>query len=287
MRHILNDSSTVALCDETHFMGHVIPSAGMRRHFQRFAPLSEDRNIERLVDHIYSPEFERYSVFKELGWQWQWLASDVPRSLLAERLFACDRSECGIFDVVMELYANQRGATVRGEKTPIHLRWTSELLEWYPKAKIIHMIRDPRGVHVSDLKRRREQQKRAPVYRVLRVLGPLFEVLTTIETTLMWDDSVKRASRMSKLHPDRYFLVKFEELVRSPQDVVPRLCVGLGITFEPKMLDRTVVSAGFQRGERGFDGPAAERWSGHISNWAAWWYKWRFREELVMLGYRP
>lgn len=286
MRHILNDCSTVALCDETHFMGHVIPSAGMRRHFRRFAPLKVDGNVLRLVDHVYSPQFEKYTVFKELGWQWKWLASEVPKDMLVERLLASDRSERGIFDVVMELYANQRGAIVRGEKTPIHLRWTSELMEWFPKAKIIHMIRDPRGVHVSDLKRRREQRKRAPVYRVLRALGPIFEILTTIETTLMWDDSVTRALRMSQLHPDRYLLVKFEELVCNPIEVVPILCSGLGIKFEQRMLDRTVVSAGFRKGDTGFDGPAAERWSEHISAWAAWWYKCRFRDDLRTFGYQ-
>jgi hypothetical protein len=266
-------------------MGHVIPTAGMRRHFRRFAPLANDDNVRRLVDHMYSPAFTRYSWFKELGWQWKWIVNTVARNLVHERILACDRSEPAIFDVFMRLYADHRGAVVRGEKTPIHLRWTDELIRWYPQSRIIHMIRDPRGVHVSDLKRRREQQKRAPVYQLLRTLGPLFEIFTAVETTLMWSDSVKRAHKMSQLHKDRYHVVKFEELVCAPEEVVPRLCRDLGIGFENRMLDRTVVSAGFRRGDKGFDGPAAERWSEHISGWAARWYGWRFKRELKEFSY--
>jgi hypothetical protein len=285
MRHILNDCSHVALCDETHYMGHVMPTAGMRRHFRRFAPLTADNNVRRLVEHMYSPAFIRYSRFKELGWQWKWVVNTVARDVVCERLLACDRSESAIFDVFMGLYADYRGATVRGEKTPIHLRWADELMKWYPNARIIHMMRDPRGVHVSDLKRRREQQKRAPVYRVLRTMGSLFEIVTAVETTLMWGDSVDRARRMSRMYPGRYFVVKFEDLVSAPLQIVPSLCQDLGILFEQKMLDRTVVSAGFRKGDRGFDGSAAQRWSENISGWAARWYSWRFRRELAEFDY--
>jgi hypothetical protein len=285
MRHILNDCFTVALCDETHYMGHVISTAGMRRHFRHFAPLTDDAKVRRLVDHMLSPAFERYSLFKELGWQWSWFVKTVRPEVIRDTLLASDRSEAGIFDAFMGLYADHRGATVRGEKTPIHLRWAEELMVWYPNSKIIHMIRDPRAVHVSDLKRRREQKSRAPAYEVLRRLGSVFEIFTIIETTLMWSDSEKRARRMARLHPDRYIMVKFEDLIRAPQEVVPRLCSDLGIPFEEKMLDRTVVSAGFKKGDIGFDGPAAQRWSRHISGWAARWYGWYFKNALQRFGY--
>jgi hypothetical protein len=285
MRHVLNDHSAVALCDETHYMGHVISGAGMRQHLARFRPLSSDDNVERLVAHMQSPRFRKYSIFKDLGWQWTWFVDSVPREEVLAHLLASDRSEAGIFDAFMTLYAKKRGATVRGEKTPIHLRWSEELLEWYPRSKIIHMMRDPRGVHVSDLKRRREQQKRAPVYKVLRSLGPAFETLTTAETSLMWADSARRAARMARRFPDRYLVVKFEDLVVDPERVIRKLCSDLGLSFEPKMLERTVVSAGFRKGDRGFDVAAARRWSEHISRWSTAWYQWRFSKWLGLFGY--
>ncbi len=76
MRHLLNDCAAVWLCDETHYMGHLLPSACMRRHFRRFAPLTDDANVHRLVDHMYAPEFRHYSRFKELGWQWRWIVEN-------------------------------------------------------------------------------------------------------------------------------------------------------------------------------------------------------------------
>ena len=285
MRHVLNDHSAVALCDETHYMGHIIRSVGMRQHFTRFQPLADDSNVESLVEYMHSPRFRKYSAFKDLGWQWTWFVDSVAKDALLAALLASDRSEAGIFDALMKLYAEQRGRPIVGEKTPIHLRWTEELLRWYPGAKIVHMMRDPRGVHVSDLKRRKEQEKRAPVYKALRRLGPVFEFLTTAETSLMWAESAKRAEQMSRLFTGRYLIVRFEDLVKDPESVVRKLCTDLGLPFETCMLERTVVSAGFRQGERGFDDAAARRWSVHISRWATWWYSWRFAGMLERYGY--
>jgi hypothetical protein len=78
---------------------------------------------------------------------------------------------------------------------------------------------------------------------------------------------------MAGLFPKRYLIVRFEDLVRDPDTVTRKLCSDLGIPFEERMLERTVVSAGFRKGERGFDSAAAERWSAHISGWAAAWYR--------------
>jgi hypothetical protein len=67
MRRVLNKSTEISLCDETHYMGHVIPSEGMRQKFRRFGDLTVDDNVRRLVDWMYSPAFHKYSWWKELG----------------------------------------------------------------------------------------------------------------------------------------------------------------------------------------------------------------------------
>jgi len=285
MRHLLDDCSVVWLCDETHYMGHLLPSAGMRRHFRRFGPLTDDANLRRLVDHMYAPGFRRYSRFKELGWQWQWIVENFDRETVYAALAAGDRSEPAVFDAFMGLVCAWHGAEVRGEKTPIHLRWTRELLAWYPRARIVHMIRDPRAVHVSDLKRRREQRQRAPVYERLRLLGPVFGATIAVQTALLWAESARRAQRMRALFPDRYLTVRFEDLVREPGRVVPALCADLGIPFEPRMLERTVVSEGFRAGSKGFDARADRRWERHISRNAARWYRLTLARPLRAWGY--
>ncbi|MCP4574638.1 MAG: sulfotransferase [bacterium] len=285
MRHLLNDCSVVQLCDETHYMGHLLPSAGMRQHFQRYAPLSDDTNVQRLVEHMYSPDFLRYSRFKDLGWQWRWIVKEFSSAEVRERLLACDRGEPAVFDIFMSLVAERFDAQVKGEKTPIHMRWTEELLSWYPHSRIIHMIRDPRAVHVSDLKRRREQKKKAPVYRILRRFGPLFELFMTAQTTAQWAESIRRAIHMGDKHPERYLVIRFEDIVQDPRRSITDLCEKLRIPFEEQMMDRTVVSEGFRSGSVGFDGKAAHRWTSHISSWAAWWYRLRFANRLEEFGY--
>ncbi len=104
----------------------------------------------------------------------------------------------------------------------------------------------------------------------------------------MWAESVRRARHMRALFPDRYLLVRFEDLVRDPDrrraaNSVP----DLGIPFEEKMLDRTVVSEGFRAGSRGFDAQADRRWENHISAAAARWYRLVLADPLRAWGYEP
>jgi hypothetical protein len=55
------------------------------------------------------------------------------------------------------LAVRQRGKvnikTIFGEKTPHNLYHLDELSAWYPNAKFIHIIRDPRAVFVSEIYR--------------------------------------------------------------------------------------------------------------------------------------
>ena len=72
MRRILNKSTQIALCDENYYLGHLVESEGVRFKFRRFGDLQQDDNVRRLVEFIFSPEFETYSRLKTLNWQWRW-----------------------------------------------------------------------------------------------------------------------------------------------------------------------------------------------------------------------
>ena len=162
MRRILNRSTQVALCDENFFLGHLISREGMRHKFRRFAPLSEDANVGRLVSWLYSPEFFRYSRFRKPNWQWRWFLENIDRETMERRLLAGDRSDRAVFSLLMDLFAEAQGAEVRGEKTPAHVRHISTIMAWYPQGRVIHMMRDPRAIYASEVRRRRANPETVP-----------------------------------------------------------------------------------------------------------------------------
>src|SRR5207247_787777 len=98
------------------------------------------------------------------------------------------------------------------EKTPAHIYFVPTLLEWFPNAKIIHTIRDPRAIYVSN--RKKSAKKALPLHSsVLRKLGPVFDLYSSLNTILTWLRVVRLHHRYQQLYPDRYYLSKFEDLI--------------------------------------------------------------------------
>ena len=285
MRNVLNRSDQLAIADESHFLGHLIASQGARYAFRKLGPLSDDENVRRLVDFIYSGELRRASKFKNYI-HWGWLSLNVEKDVLVQEILESDRSERSLFVAFLKVFAKAQGKPIIGEKTPAHFRYVETMLEWFPNGKIIHMVRDPRGTFISDLKRRKEEPpgKQARVYDVLRRSDPLLKLFIMFVTTAAWAESVSIGCKFRKRLPDRYRLQKFEDLVADPEREVREICRFLEMDFQPKMLEQLVVR-GFQRGEAGFDGKAASRWKEHIDSWVEKWFVLCFKRRLGELGY--
>jgi hypothetical protein len=283
MRSILNASSLVAITNENHYFGHLLAAEGVHRAVRGFGNLRDDRVVDRVVGHVYDRVAARHW-FRDPSRAWVWLKRNVPREEFRSRLLASDRSERAVFDTLLRCYAERRGKAVIGEKTPAHVRHGDTLLAWYPGGRIIHMLRDPRAVYVSDLRRRREHPGSVP-YRALRHIPGALGAVLLVQTTLAWLESVGRMRENLRRHPDRYLVVRFEDLVTRPRDEVERVCRFLGITFEEPMLDRVVVSYGQALGSSGFDAGAADRWRPQLSPTAAAWFRLWLGRRMRGVGY--
>lgn len=285
MRNVLNGSDQLAIADENHFLGHLIASEGARHQFRKLGPLSNDDNVRRLVDFIYSKELRRASKFRNYA-HWGWLIKNVDRERLVQEILKTDRSDRSLFVVFLRAFADAQGKTIIGEKTPAHFRYVGTLLEWFPDGKIVHMIRDPRGIFVSDVQRRREDppHQQARVFGMLLRSDLLLKLFVLVVTTYAWSQSVSAGLKHKKLFPTRYRLQRFEDLVADSQRQVSELCQFLEIDVQPKMLDQLVVR-GFQKGDAGFDAKAASRFRKHIDSWVEGWFKWCFGKRMAELGY--
>ncbi|MFW6136413.1 MAG: sulfotransferase family protein [Chloroflexota bacterium] len=125
-----------------------------------------------------------------------------------------------LLDWLVDTYARRRGiaAHVWIDHTPENINYGSVLLELFPQATIVHIIRDGRAVANSIL----------PLD-----WGPN----TVIRAASWWQANVREGLALEGLLPPSQIVrVKYEDLVRAPEETVRRLCRELDLRFEPHML---------------------------------------------------
>ncbi|MBI4787787.1 MAG: sulfotransferase [Chloroflexi bacterium] len=284
LRKTLNRSDQIAISNENHFLGHLYAREGARFKFRRFGDLNDDENVRRLVAFIYDGGLEASSRLRGMSKHWHWIVKMVDRNEFLNRVLASDRSEAGLFTVMMQVYADRKRKPIMGEKTPSHVRYVPTLFDWFPGAKVIHMLRDPRAIFVSELRRRRLEPETWP-YKQLRHVGPLFALYILLETSFAWLESVSLSAKYRQQYPDKYYRLRFEDLVAGPEPHLRRVCAFLEVEFQDKMLKQKVVSKGFAAGQVGFDAEAAGRWQSQIHPWANAWFSFWFQKQLKELGF--
>lgn len=178
-----------------------------------------------------------------------------------------------------------------GEKTPGNLFHVPTLLEWFPNAKIVHTIRDPRAVYVSETRYRINQQKSGLFpYKQIEKLGLkklLLPGYTFLHTTVVFSRVLNLHAQYQQRYPDNYCVSKFEDLVTNPEGHLRNICNFLEVKFEEAMLDQVVINTGFKSelGKAGFDKNAADRWRKHIGPVANTWFSFLWKQQLKDLGY--
>lgn len=285
LRRILDRHPLLAIATENHYLGHLLSREGARHYFRRVGDLHDDAAVRELVELIHSDGFQRRSRLREVSPYWRWLTAKVEREDIEGRLLASDRSERGIFEAFLRVYADRRGKVVIGEKTPAHLNYVETLLDWFPDGRVIHMVRDPRAIYMSEIRRRSEYAASAP-YRWLVAVPRLMRTFILLQTIWTWAGAEHRHRVLSRRYPDRYLAIRFEDLVAQPDATVASICAFIGVEPVPRMLEQKVTSRGARVGEPGFDGEAASRWRTRINPAAKVVIERSLGRRIAAMGYR-
>ncbi|NVK20922.1 MAG: sulfotransferase [Kangiellaceae bacterium] len=146
------------------------------------------------------------------------------------------------------------------EQTPRYLFSAGQILEKLPNAKIINMIRDPRAVMLSQKhkwKRRRLGAKTIPRLEAFRSWANYHPIFIT----KLWRANVLEAKKYEK-HP-RFFSIKFEDLVNSPEPAIKNICDFLGVIYSDDMLEIPKVGSSTKEdasNQKGIDSNIANSW---------------------------
>jgi Sulfotransferase family len=140
--------------------------------------------------------------------------------------------------------------------TPRDVFYVTELRRWFPGARFIGMVRDPRDFLCSYRDKWRIETG-ANQRRLKRLYHPIL-------TSLVWRGSVRRllSERSATSDPD-ILIVRYEDLVRDPDAVVAKVCAFVGETPEPPMMHPTTAnSSSGPVHETGIFAHSVDRWRG-------------------------
>lgn len=125
-----------------------------------------------------------------------------------------------IFSTLYEENARGEGKVRWGDKTPWYLRHMPMILEMYPNAQFIHIIRDGRDVALSLFNRHYD-----------------FGIYNIYVAAEYWVTCLERGQELgAQLEPSVYREVRYEDLLEKPEETVRRICDFIGEQYSDKVV---------------------------------------------------
>ena len=178
-----------------------------------FGDLRQTDNLRHLLQEIH--------VFKRNFFDEEFHGIRFDVDWLLERLQAAG---CQTFaDVVagiFQLNALGEGKTRWGDKTPYYILHLETLLEMFPRARVVHIIRDGRDCALSMLQRKWD-----------------LKIFNTYHAAYLWKRYVEAGRAFGRVHPQHYFEFRYEDMLANPEQEMERLCSFLEIEFSDAVIN--------------------------------------------------
>ena len=229
LQSILLGHPELHISTETHFLSSALHQ-GFIKTAKKIGDLKDDKNLELLVDKMFNSEI--------FGAFWKRKILKDKDSIL-RKFKDSDRSFKSLYRIIIEEDMLQHNKTIAGEKTPSHLYHVDTLLEWFPEAKVIHIIRNPRNVLASEINKNVKPDHPLKKGSFFYNTSLLFYVL------INWNNAARLDKKYRKKYPQNYLAVKYEDLMHEHKQHVLRICEFLNMDFKETMLNPPVRGSSF------------------------------------------
>lgn len=193
---------------ESHF---IIP---LYRNAENFGDLTKTENIRRVLEAMYQKSADF------LDTDIHGIKFDIDR--LTNELF--NEGKHSIADIISALFEKNalgEGKQRWGEKTPYYVLHMKTLLEMFPTAQFIHLIRDGRDCALSMFERKHD-----------------FRVYNTFFAAKYWEIYVDAGHRIGKeLGDEIYHEVRYEDLLDKPEITLQGICNFLNEPYNDNVLN--------------------------------------------------
>jgi omega-hydroxy-beta-dihydromenaquinone-9 sulfotransferase len=164
-----------------------------------------------------------------------------------------------IFSDVLNYETHLHHKTIPCEHTPRNVLYIGEILNFYPQARIIKIIRDPRDVLLSQ---KRRWKRPFLSQKIPKKQGIRYWVnYHAITISKLWNANVRTADRFEG--DPRVYSLRFEDLIREPESTVEKICSFLGISYDDQMLEVPRIGSSSERDQpeqTGISQDRVERW---------------------------
>ena len=147
----------------------------------------------------------------------------LDKDKLRQDLLACEgrASFPELCKVVFANYATvhgKEGCIILGDKNPLYSLFVRELISVFPDAKFIHVVRDYRDT-------------------ILSYQGVKFDANNTSALAYRWKKYNEEILKNSKRWPEKFAILRYEDLLENTERELERICSFLEIDFDPVMLN--------------------------------------------------
>ena len=226
--------------------------------------------LDKLLDFLYSGV--------PYGWFWSVVESELDRASLRVELRRGPLNHRSLLRSIMSVHAQVRGKSGIGAKFPVHYSYTDKLLEWFPKCRLIHTTRNPKGVYASQAAKYTTGEQNLFSRSYSR-----FQQFAHINIQTAWTARLHETMRVLP----NYRLIRYEDVVSKPEETTRRLCEFLEIPFMQQMLEPNQYGSSFRktRTRRGIETSSVNRWHNKISRISALTLDVAHRRAYRILGY--
>lgn len=198
LRIMLNEHSKIDVPNESDFISVIVDRSITDDD------LRDPESCDQLLDEILAVKRLR-----------DW---DLDKSAILERMMVNGTSVKGMTQSIFETHMLRNNKTRWGDKTPRYTRYIDNINYIFDDALFLHIVRDGRDV-ASSLK------------KVTWFSNDIIAI------SRHWKNMVNFAERAELLLGSRYLQIRYEDLVREPENVLRRVCDFLGEEYDAQMLN--------------------------------------------------
>lgn len=250
VRDILNRHPRVHLFDEVHFFERIWDERA------RWGDLSDSDSRRAAIDRLRGVVHD-FGSDKEV-------ARVLTPEAFAERMQKEGGGYAGLLAALLKTGAELHGASIWGDSSPQDVLYLPKIFEWFPDARVVALVRDPRDFLSSH---KNYHRRGVATYR---------ERYNPLTNSVLWRTSMTAVIESAR-EPwaGSVLRMRYEDLVRDPEAQVESLCGHVGIEYDRAMLDVPRSNSSFTpdaetSAKRGISSGSVERWKTALTPTEIW-----------------